>query len=194
MMGIPALPATPVTKTFPYGAHSVTLETGAIARQASAAVIVRMDDTVVLVTAVAKKELATDPVFAPMGWLADVAYVDRANGVQAREALAPALEALGNGTSLVIAPEGTRSPTPKLLPFKKGAFHLALQAKVPIVPIVIRNAGEIMAPRGMLISSGTVDVAVLEPIVTTRWTTKTLTAKVAMVRQRYLDTLDDWPG
>jgi putative phosphoserine phosphatase/1-acylglycerol-3-phosphate O-acyltransferase len=144
-------------------------------------------------TAVAKKELATDPVFAPMGWLADVAYVDRADATKARAALAPAVEALRNGTSLVIAPEGTRSPTPKLLPFKKGAFHVAMQARVPIVPIVIRNAGELMAPRGVLISPGTVDVAVLDPIDTSRWTTRALDAKVRNVRQQYLDTLAAWP-
>jgi putative phosphoserine phosphatase / 1-acylglycerol-3-phosphate O-acyltransferase len=145
-------------------------------------------------TAVAKKELATDPIFAPMGWLADVAYVDRADSTKARAALAPAIEALRNGTSLVIAPEGTRSPTPKLLPFKKGAFHVAMQARVPVVPIVIRNAGELMAPRGVLISPGTVDVAVLDPIDTSRWTTRTLDAKVRNVRQQFLDTLANWPS
>ena len=59
-MAIPALPATPKTVTFPYGPHSVTLETGHIARQASGTVVVRMDDTVVLVTAVAKKEARPD--------------------------------------------------------------------------------------------------------------------------------------
>ncbi len=144
-------------------------------------------------TAVAKKELATDPMFAPMGWLADVAYVDRADSSKARAALAPAVDALRNGTSLVIAPEGTRSPTPKLLPFKKGAFHMAMQAGVPIVPIVIRNAGELMAPRGMLISSGVLDVAVLEPIDTSTWTTRSLAGKVTRVRQQYLDTFDNWP-
>ena len=96
-------------------------------------------------TAVAKKELSKDPTFAAMGWLADVAYVDRTDNVAAREALAPALASLESGTSLVIAPEGTRSPTPRLLPFKKGAFHLAMQAGVPMIPVVIRNAGEIMA-------------------------------------------------
>ena len=144
-------------------------------------------------TAVAKKELATDPMFAPMGWLADVAYVDRTDSTKAKAALAPAVDALRNGTSLVIAPEGTRSPTPKLLPFKKGAFHMAMQAGVPVVPIVIRNAGELMAPRGMLISSGVVDVAVLDPIDTSAWTARSLTGKVAAVRRLYLDTLDDWP-
>ena len=144
-------------------------------------------------TAVAKKELATDPMFAPMGWLADVAYVDRTDSTKAKAALAPAVDALRNGTSLVIAPEGTRSPTPKLLPFKKGAFHMAMQAGVPVVPIVIRNAGELMAPRGMLISSGVVHVAVLDPIDTSAWTARSLTGKVAAVRRMYLDTLDDWP-
>jgi polyribonucleotide nucleotidyltransferase len=72
-MGIPALPATPVSKTFPYGAHSVTIETGAIARQATAAVIVRMDDTVLLVTAVAKKEAKPGQDFFPL----TVDYMER---------------------------------------------------------------------------------------------------------------------
>ncbi len=144
-------------------------------------------------TGVAKKELKKDPTFAAIGWLADIAYVDRTDVTAAKAALEPAVESLRKGTSLVIAPEGTRSPTPRLLPFKKGAFHLALQAKVPMVPVVIRNAGEIMAPHSFLISSGTVQVAVLPPISTARWTAKTLDRQVARVRQMFLDTLADWP-
>ena len=145
-------------------------------------------------TGVAKKELATDPMFAPMGWLADIAYVDRADSTKARAALAPAVESLRNGRSLVMSPEGTRSPTPKLLPFKKGAFHVAMQAGVPMVPIVIRNAGELMAPRGVLIYSGVLDVAVLPPINTARWTVEGLDRHVAAVRKKFLDTLADWPS
>lgn len=145
-------------------------------------------------TGVAKKELATDPIFAPMGWLAEIAYVDRADTTKAKAALEPAVESLRQGRSLVMSPEGTRSPTPKLLPFKKGAFHVAMQAGVPMVPIVIRNAGELMAPRGILISSGVVDVAVLPPIDTTRWTVKGLDRQVAAVRKKFLDTLADWPS
>ena len=91
-------------------------------------------------TAVAKKQLEHDPIFAPIGYLADVAYVDRANSAAAREALVPVVDALRSGRSIAIAPEGTRSPTPRLLPFKKGAFHMAMQAGVPVVPIVLRNA------------------------------------------------------
>lgn len=145
-------------------------------------------------TAVAKKELQHDPTFAAIGWLADIAFVDRSNVEEAKKALAPAVDSLKAGTSLVIAPEGTRSPTPKLLPFKKGAFHLALQAKVPVVPIVIRNAGDIMPAHSFLISPGTVQIAVLPPINTARWTTRTLNTQVAKVRQQFLDTLADWPS
>ena len=144
-------------------------------------------------TAVAKKELQTDPTFAAIGWLADVAYVDRTDVAAAKAALAPAVDSLRNGTSLVIAPEGTRSPTPRLLPFKKGAFHLAMQAKVPMVPIVIRNAGEVMPAHSLLISPGRVQVAVLPPVSSARWTVKNLDTQVAKVRQRFLDTLADWP-
>jgi len=143
-------------------------------------------------TGVAKKELAKDPTFAAMGWLANVAYVDRSDKVAARQALAPALESLRSGTSLVIAPEGTRSPTPRLLPFKKGAFHLALQAQVPMVPVVIRNAGEIMPPHSMILSPGTVQVRVLAPISSADWTVDNLDQQVARVERLYADALDDW--
>ena len=145
-------------------------------------------------TAVAKKELAKDPSFAAMGWLADVAYVDRTDKVAAREALAPALESLRSGTSLVIAPEGTRSPTPRLLPFKKGAFHLAMQAQVPLVPVVIRNAGEIMPAHSMILTPGTVQVRVLAPVPTAGWSVENLDEQVALVEQLYADALDDWDG
>lgn len=145
------------------------------------------------VTGIAKQEIRRNPIFGPLFTAAGVVFVDRGDSKKAIAAMAPALEALKQGRSIAIAPEGTRQKTPRLGPFKKGAFHLAMQARVPIVPIVIRNAGELMAPRGVLISSGTVDVAVLDPIDTSRWTVKTLNAKVEMVRQRYLDTLAHWP-
>ena len=54
----------------------------------------------------------------------------------------PLVEAMRNeGKSVALAPEGTRTVSPNLAPFKKGAFHLAKQAGVPMVPVVIHNAG-----------------------------------------------------
>ena len=145
-------------------------------------------------TGVAKKSLERDPFFGPVGFLADVAYIDRTDSARARQGLEPAVEALRGGKSIAIAPEGTRSPTPRLLPFKKGPFHMAMQAGVPVVPIVLRNAGQIMAAHSMVIHPGTVDVAVLEPIPTDDWTRENLNEHVEAVRQQYLDTLADWPS
>ncbi|HEX3346088.1 MAG TPA: HAD-IB family hydrolase, partial [Polyangiaceae bacterium] len=62
-------------------------------------------------TGVAKQEAARDPRFAPIGYVVDIVYVDRSNSRQAREALKPAVQRLKDGTSIAIAPEGTRSPT-----------------------------------------------------------------------------------
>jgi len=144
-------------------------------------------------TGVAKKELKTDPIFAPMGWLADIAFVDRANTEEAKKALEPAVQALRNGRSLAMAPEGTRSATPRLGQFKKGAFHVAMQAGVPLVPIVIRNAGELMPSHGLLVSAGQLDVAVLPPVPTVGWTKNDIDEQVHRVRQMFLDTLANWP-
>ncbi|MEW6168366.1 MAG: polyribonucleotide nucleotidyltransferase [Pseudomonadota bacterium] len=65
-MAVPATPATPIRKTFQYGRHTVTLETGAIARQATGSVLVTIDETVVLVTAVARKDARPDQDFFPL--------------------------------------------------------------------------------------------------------------------------------
>jgi HAD superfamily hydrolase (TIGR01490 family) len=145
-------------------------------------------------TGVAKKELANTPGFGLVFRLADVAFVDRGDSAQARKALEPAVQKLREGISLVIAPEGTRSATPALGPFKKGAFHVALQAGVPIVPIVIRNSGELMWRGASTIRSGSVQIAVLPPVPTAGWTAAELDSRVAGVRDQYLATLADWPG
>src|SRR5215470_3819479 len=145
-------------------------------------------------TGVAKKELASSPGFGLMFRLADVAFVDRQDNAQARKALEPAVQKLRDGISLVIAPEGTRSATPALGPFKKGAFHVALQAGVPIVPIVIRNSGELMWRDAATIHSGTVQIAVLPPVATDGWSADQLDTHIRQVRGQYLATLANWPA
>ena len=145
-------------------------------------------------TGVAKREAARDPRFAPIGYVVDIVYVDRSNSRQAQAALRPAVQRLKDGTSIAIAPEGTRSPTPRLGRFKKGAFHLAMQAGVPLVPIVIRNAGDLMWRRSLVIRPGTVDVAVLKPIPTDNWTAGRIAARAEEIRELFAQTLDNWPG
>jgi putative phosphoserine phosphatase/1-acylglycerol-3-phosphate O-acyltransferase len=143
-------------------------------------------------TAVAKAELAHDPLFAPLAALAGVAYIERGNRSQSRAALAPVVEKLRSGTSLAIAPEGTRSATPTLGPFRKGAFHIAVQAEVPVVPVVIRNAGEIMWRASLVARPGRVDVAVLPPVPTEGLGPDEVDELTERVRGQFLATLDDW--
>lgn len=141
------------------------------------------------VTGVAKKEAARDPRFIPVGALLDVAYIDRSDSTKARAALRPAVDKLQSGISIAIAPEGTRSPSPRLGKFKKGGFHLAMQAGVPIVPIVIHNAGERMWRNSLVAHPGTVDVDVLAPVSTDGWDLADLDRHVDEVRTLFEDCL-----
>jgi len=140
------------------------------------------------VVAIAKKELKYSPV-GPLFMAAGVIFIDRSNKDKAIEAMKPAVEALKSGKSLAIFPEGTRSYNYTLGKFKKGAFHLAMQAGVPIVPIVVKNAHDVM-PRGkMYIQPTVVEVVILSPISTDDWTKENMNAKIQDVRGLYLKEL-----
>ncbi|MGI9123637.1 MAG: lysophospholipid acyltransferase family protein, partial [Mycobacterium sp.] len=145
-------------------------------------------------TVVAKAEIAKVPVLGRLLELADVAFVDRQNTSKAMSALEPAVERLRRGVSVVMSPEGTRSFSPNVGAFKKGGFHMAWDAGVPIVPIVIRNAGEIMWRNAKVAQGGTIEVVVHAPLPTLGWTKRDLDEWVPRMRQLYVDTLDDWPG
>jgi putative phosphoserine phosphatase/1-acylglycerol-3-phosphate O-acyltransferase len=94
--------------------------------------------------------------------------------------------------SLVISPEGTRSVTGELGPFKKGPFRIAMGAGVPVVPIVIRNAEDLAPRNSNVMHSARIDVKVLPPIPTSDWTVRRLDAHIAGVRQQFLDALASW--
>jgi len=91
---------------------------------------------------------------------------------------------------VAMSPEGTRAISPKLAQFKKGAFHLAMQAGVPIVPIVIHNSVDVQPKGDMLYHPGTVEVEVLPPVETHTWTVDRINEHVADVRLLYLEALD----
>jgi putative phosphoserine phosphatase/1-acylglycerol-3-phosphate O-acyltransferase len=145
-------------------------------------------------TVVAKAEVKQIPVLGQLLTLADVAFVDRTNTSKAVSALQPAVDKLRKGVSIAMSPEGTRSMSPRIGAFKKGGFHMARDAGVPIVPIVIRNAGEIMWRNAKVAQEGTLEIVVHEPVPTADWTKADLDDWVPRMRQLYIDTLDDWPG
>ncbi|KAL2170176.1 hypothetical protein VTG60DRAFT_5128 [Thermothelomyces hinnuleus] len=108
-----------------------------------------------------------------LGWfmaLSGSVFLDRANSKDARQALQGAAnEIRDKRQSVYIFPEGTRSyaKEPMLLPFKKGAFHLAVQAQVPIVPVVVANYSHVLWIKGLVFNAGKIPCKVLDPIPTT---------------------------
>jgi putative phosphoserine phosphatase/1-acylglycerol-3-phosphate O-acyltransferase len=144
-------------------------------------------------TSVGKKELEKDPIVGTLGKVMDAAFIDRDDPAKAVEGLKKVEDLARRGISILIAPEGTRLDTTEVGPFKKGPFRIAMSAKIPIVPIVIRNAEVIAARDSSTFNPGTVDVAVYPPISVDDWTHDNLPERIAEVRQLYLDTLKDWP-
>lgn len=140
---------------------------------------------------VGKKEIKDTPVIGKLMELAGTVFIDRADGRSAIKAMEPLIDAIKiDKKNICIAPEGTRTLSPKLGPFKKGAFHMAMQAGVPMVPIVIHNAGDIAPKNEFLMRPAKVKVDVLPPVDTSKWTVRTINEHVAEVRGMFLKALD----
>ncbi|MDJ0709135.1 MAG: HAD-IB family hydrolase [Woeseiaceae bacterium] len=143
------------------------------------------------IVGVAKKEAANQLLIGPVLRFAGTVFIDRDNVRDPRAALEPAVEALKEGKSVVIAPEGTRSKDGKLGDFKRGAFHLARQAGVPIVPIVIHNSLDALPNKSMVVRPAEVKVTVLEPIDTSEWTLRDVAPATREAHAAYLEILGE---
>jgi len=97
----------------------------------------------------AKKELSQIPVFGRAMSRSEFIFIDRLNRERALSDLSAARAKMEDGIVLWVAPEGTRSKDGKLLPFKKGCFHLALDTQAIIIPIGIRDIVNVL-PKGTL--------------------------------------------
>jgi putative phosphoserine phosphatase/1-acylglycerol-3-phosphate O-acyltransferase len=141
-------------------------------------------------TGIAKQELRHNPIFGPLFRAAGVVFVDRSDTAKAIEALGPAVEALRHGRSLIMAPEGTRSTSAHVGRFKKGAFRLAMDADVPIVPVVFRNVLDALPKGAFVVRPAVIEAVVLPPIDTSSWTLDTLDEEIAKVRADYIGVLE----
>jgi len=130
-----------------------------------------MDIPIVLATLpgniiiVYKKELEKIPLFGPMLRISPLLPIERENPRKAFATLRQALQLADQKRSLLLFPEGTRTPTGKLQPFKRGAFHLALQAGLPVVPVAIFGTYQILPRhRWTIMPNQSVSVLIGAPI------------------------------
>ncbi|GAA5993841.1 hypothetical protein JCM11641_006757 [Rhodosporidiobolus odoratus] len=144
----------------------------------------------------AKASLKYMPLLGQWMYLSDAVFVNRSK----REDAVKVMERVGKemkrkDLSLFIFPEGTRSasPVPSLLPLKKGAFHLAVQAGVPIVPIVCENYAHVYHSRKGRFDGGEVVIRVLPPISTTSYdsSSESIAALVEKTSEAMLSAVED---
>jgi putative phosphoserine phosphatase/1-acylglycerol-3-phosphate O-acyltransferase len=129
---------------------------------------------------IAKQEIRKKPLAGMVIGLMGTVFIDRSDRARAIASLRPAIEALRRGRSMLIAPEGTRSPDGRLGAFKKGGFH------VPIVPIIFHDSWKRLHPGSGIVRSGMVHVTVLPPIPTKQWRSAELERRMAGVRRLFL--------
>lgn len=115
----------------------------------------------------AKKELLGVPILGfGMGFV-NIMAIDRSNSERARQTVEAATERIRSGISFGVFAEGTRAKPGEFLPFKKGAFYMAAQASVPIVPVAIKNTDHLMGKGTGEARAGTIQMVMLPPIPTT---------------------------
>lgn len=111
-----------------------------------------------------KKEVFRLPILGGLLRMAEMVPVDRSNREAAIESVRAAAEVLRRGLNMVIFPEGTRSPDGRLLPFKKGPFHMAIEAGVAVIPVTLLGTAECWPKGTWAIRSGKATVIFHPPI------------------------------
>jgi 1-acyl-sn-glycerol-3-phosphate acyltransferase len=125
-----------------------------------------------------------------MMWLAGDIPVKRGFGPSAIEAMERCREVLRKRVSVMIFPEGTRSKTSELLPFKDGAFRLAVEAGVPILPLAVSGTGTALPKHGWRFGRSAAEVRVLEPIETAGLTLRDVPSLKTRVRDLIVQARD----
>lgn len=113
---------------------------------------------------VMKQELRKIPALGYACHLLGHVYVDRSNAIAANRSIDAAKSQLRNGTSIFFFPEGTRSRSGDMLPFKRGAFRLATELGLPVLPITLRGTRDILPSGSVNLQPGDVEMIIHAPI------------------------------
>jgi 1-acyl-sn-glycerol-3-phosphate acyltransferase len=120
----------------------------------------------------AKRELFRIPILGRAMRMASIVPIDRRNKDAAITSVRAAAEVLRSGLSMVVFPEGTRSPDGRLLPFKKGPFYMATETSAPIVPVTVLNTDKMLLKGRFRLRPGTATVVFHPPLVSTNFATR----------------------
>lgn len=129
-----------------------------------------------------KHEIDQIPILARAFRLGGFIPVDRRNRDSALRSIENGAASIRSGNSFLIFPEGTRSRTDELLPFKKGGIHMAILAQAPIVPVAIRGGRSAMQRGSWLIRPVVIDIAAGTPIETAGMTPEDRDRLITLVR------------
>lgn len=141
---------------------------------------------------VAKAELAKVPFLGSSIKNSPSVFIDRSHPKKSVESMKIAGERIRKGLSVAIFPEGSRSHSSVIQEFKRGAFLLAIEAGVPVVPVTILNALELFNEKTMLARPGTMHIVIGEPISIDGWTRNDIPKLMERVREVMQRELDQW--
>lgn len=113
---------------------------------------------------IAKKEVLFIPFVGWASWCGGVIFIDRGHRERAISSLSVAAQAIRSGKSVIVFPEGTRTRTGELRPLKKGSFNLALEAGVPVVPMGLQGAYDVLPPGAKRVRPGHYRLRVGQPV------------------------------
>ncbi|MCC7441743.1 MAG: 1-acyl-sn-glycerol-3-phosphate acyltransferase [Bdellovibrionales bacterium] len=135
------------------------------------------------VLAIGKKEVIWVPIVNVIWWAFRFIRIDRGNTAKALEALQGVSErVVAEKRSLILAPEGTRTRNGRFAPFKKGAFQIARRGDIPIHPVVVQGAFELMPRGSWLMRPGTIRMRYMEPVRGTgAWTDAELEERIGQL-------------
>ncbi len=133
---------------------------------------------------IAKKELAKYPILKQAFPLAHIVPIDRSNRASAIESTKLGAAELKKGHNLMAFPEGTRTIDGKVKEFKKGVFFMAVEAGVPVVPVVVNDTRLVMPKGRKVVTPGDVFVEILPPVSTAGYTEENIAELVELVRNQ----------
>jgi 1-acyl-sn-glycerol-3-phosphate acyltransferase len=139
---------------------------------------------------IAKKELFAIPIFGPGMKAADFIPIDRSRGREALQSLNAAAARIAGGSSVILFPEGTRSPDGRLQPFKTGAVMLAVKAGVEVVPVGFNGTSQALPKGALLARGGKVVLRIGAPMPSSSFKAKDKQELAVVLRQRVAELLD----